>query len=112
MKVVDLIKRLQSYPMGASVSIEGDMLRVADYTSCSCSTAYISLKDIVSKKFPLSKEKRDAVLEALTLLHNTCKGTYCSDCVLASDSRDCILLLNSPDKWDLKRVEQNCKEGH
>ena len=67
MKVVDLIKRLQGYPMDASVSIEGDMLRVADYTSCSCSTAYISLKDIVSKKFPLSKEKRDAVLEALTL---------------------------------------------
>lgn len=56
MKVVDLIKRLQSYPMDASVSIEGDMLRVADYTSCS--TAYISLKDIVSKKFPLSKEKK------------------------------------------------------
>lgn len=106
MKVVDLIKRLQSYPMDASVSIEGDMLRVAGYTSCS--TAYISLKDIVSKKFPLSKEKRDAVLEALNLLHNTCKGTYCSDCVLASDSRDCILLLNSPDKWGLKIVEQNC----
>lgn len=53
MKVVDLIKRLQSYPMDASVSIEGDMLRVAGYTSCS--TAYISLKDIVSKKFPISK---------------------------------------------------------
>ena len=110
MKVVDLIKRLQSYPMDASVSIEGDMLRVADYTSCSCSPAYKSLKDIVSKKFPLSKEKRDAVLEALNLLHKTCKGTYCSDCVLASDSRDCILLLNSPDRWGLKIVEQNCKE--
>lgn len=37
MKVVDLIKRLQSYSMDASVSIEGDMLRVAGYTSCSCS---------------------------------------------------------------------------
>ena len=37
MKVVDLIKRLQRYPMGASVSIEGDMLRVAGYTSCVCS---------------------------------------------------------------------------
>ena len=56
MKVVDLIKRLQSYPMDASVSIEGDMLRVAGYISCS--PAYISLKDIVSKKFPLSKEKK------------------------------------------------------
>lgn len=112
MKVVDLIKRLQSYPMDASVSIEGDMLRAIEYAGCNCSPAYISLKDIVSKKFPLSKEKRDAVLEALNLLHNTCKGTYCSDCVLASDSGDCILLLNSPDKWDLKIVKQNCKEGH
>ena len=110
MKVVDLIKRLQSYPMDASVSIEGEMLRVADYTSCSCSPAYISLKDIVCKKFPLSKEKRDAVLEALNLLHNTCKGAYCPNCVLASDSGDCILLLNSPDKWGLKIVGQNCKE--
>ena len=108
MKVADLIKRLQMYPMDASVSIEGDMLRVADYTSCS--TAYISLKDTVSEKFSLSKEKRDAVLEALNLLHNTCKGTDCSDCVLASDSGDCILLLNSPDRWCLKIVEQNCKE--
>ena len=43
MKVVDLIKRLQSYPMDASVSIEGDMLRVADYTSCGCSPAYIKV---------------------------------------------------------------------
>jgi hypothetical protein len=110
MKVVDLIKRLQRYPMGASVSIEGDMLRVAGYTSCICSPAYIPLKDIVSKKFPLSKEKRDAVLEALNVLHNTCKGTDCSNCVLASDSGDCILLLNSPDRWGLETVGQNCKE--
>lgn len=110
MKVVDLIKRLQGYPMDASVSIEGDMLRVAGYTNCS--TAYISLKDVVSKKFPLSKEKRDAVLEALNLLHSTCKGTDCSDCVLASDSGDCILLMTSPDKWGLETVKQNCKEGH
>lgn len=58
MKVVDLIKRLQMYPMGAPVSIEGDMLRVSAYTSCICSPAYIPLKDIVSKKFPLSKEKK------------------------------------------------------
>lgn len=112
MKVVDLIKRLQRYPMDASVSIEGDMLRVAGYIGCSYSTTYIPLKDVVSKKFPLSKEKRDAVLEALNLLHNTCKGTDCSDCVLASDSGDCILLLNSPERWGLKIVEQNCKEGH
>ena len=110
MKVVDLIKRLQRYPMGASVSIEGDMLRVAGDTSCICSPAYIPLKDIVSKKFPLSKEKRDAVLEALNVLHNTCKGTDCSNCVLDSDSGDCILLLNSPDRWGLETVEQNCKE--
>lgn len=111
MKVVDLIKRLQRYPMGASVSIEGDMLKVAAYTSYSRSPAYISLKDIVSKKFPLSKEKRDAVLEALNLLHSTCKGTDCSECVLSSDSGDCILLMASPDKWGLKIVEQNCKEA-
>lgn len=110
MKVVDLIKRLQMYPMGASVSIEGDMLRVAGYTSYSHSPAYISLKDIESKKFPLSKEKREAVLEALNVLHSTCKGTDCSNCVLASDSGDCILLLNSPDRWGLETVEQNCKE--
>lgn len=109
MKVVDLVKRLQMYPMGATVSIEGDMLRVEGYTSYSRSPAYISLKDIVSKKFPLSKEERGAVLEALNLLHNTCKGTDCSGCVLASDSGDCILLLNSPDRWGLKIVEQNCK---
>lgn len=111
MKVVDLIKRLQRYPMDASVSIEGDMLKVAAYTSYSRSPAYISLKDIVSKKFPLSKEKRDAVLEALNLLHNTCKDTVCSNCVLVSDCGDCILLLNSPDRWGLKIVEQNCKEA-
>ena len=55
MKVADLIKRLQSYPMDASVSIEGEMLRVAGYTSCS--PAYISLKDIVSKNFLYLKKK-------------------------------------------------------
>lgn len=111
MKVVDLIKRLQSYPMDASVSIEGDMLRVVEYAGCNCSPSYISLKDTVSEKFSLSKEKRGAVLEAVNLLHNTCKGTDCSDCVLASDSGDCILLMTSPDKWGLKIVEQNCKEA-
>ena len=112
MKVVDLIKRLQSYPMDASVSIEDGMLRVClEYVGCNRSPSYISLKDTVSEKFPLSKEKRDAVLEALNLLHNTCKGPYCSGCVLASDSGDCILLLNSPDKWDLKIVKQNCRGG-
>lgn len=110
MKVVDLIKRLQRYPTDASVSIEGVMLRVVEYAGCNCSPSYISLKDTVSENFPLSKEKRNAVLEAVNLLHNTCKGTYCSNCVLASDSGDCILLLNSPDKWGLKIVEQNCKE--
>lgn len=110
MKVVDLIKRLQRYPMDASVSIEGVMLRVVEYAGCNCSPSYISLKDTVSENFPLSKEKRNAVLEAVNLLHNTCKGTDCSDCVLASDSGDCILLLNSPDRWGLKIVEQNCKE--
>lgn len=110
MKVVDLIKRLQRYPTDASVSIEGDMLRVVEHAGCNCSPSYISLKDTVREKFPLSKEKRDAVLEALNVLHNTCKGTGCLNCVLASDSGDCILLLNSPDKWGLKIVEQNCKE--
>ena len=110
MKVVDLIKRLQRYPMDASVSIEGVMLRVVEYAGCNCSSSYISLTDSVRENFPLSKERRNAVLEAVNLLHNTCKGTYCSNCVLASDSGDCILLLNSPDKWGLKIVEQNCKE--
>lgn len=105
MKVVDLIKRLQRYPGEAVVSIEDDMLRVC----CNRSPSYISLKDTVSENFPLSKEKRNAVLEAVNLLHNTCKGTDCSDCVLASDSGDCILLMTSPDKWGLKIVEQNCK---
>ena len=108
MKIVDLVKILQWYPMDASVSIEGDMLRVAGYTSCSPS--YISLKDTVSEKFSLSKEKRGAVLEAVNLLHNTCKDTNCLDCVLSSDSGDCILLMTSPDRWGLKVVEQNCKE--
>lgn len=109
MKVEDLIKRLQGYPWEAIVSIEDGMLRVA---GCNCSPSYISLKDTVSEKFPLSKEKRDAVLEAVNLLHNACKDTNCLDCVLSSDSGDCILLMTSPDKWGLKVVEQNCKEGH
>lgn len=110
MKVVDLIKRLQRYPGEAVVSIEDDMLRVVEYAGCNCSPSYISLKDTVSENFPLSKEKRNAVLEAVNLLHNACKDTNCLDCVLSSDSGDCILLMTSPDKWGLKIVEQNCKE--
>lgn len=110
MKVVDLIKNLQRYPMDAYVTIKNGKLRITEANSCDCSPTYLSLEDTVSKKSELSEQERNAVLEAVNLLHNTCKGTDCSDCVLASDSGDCILLLNSPDKWGLKIVEQNCKE--
>lgn len=123
MRLRNLIKKLQGYPMDAFVSIKDDKLRVIEDIGCDCSPSYISLKDTVqdtvqdtvSEKFPLSKdskEKRDAVLEAVNLLHNSCKSTDCLNCVLSSDSGDCILLLTSPDKWGLKVVEQNCKEGH
>lgn len=109
MKVVDLIKRLQSYPMDAYVTIKNDKLRIIEANSCDCSPTYLSLEDTVSKKSELSEQERNAVLEAVNLLHNACKDTNCLDCVLASDSGDCILLMTSPDKWGLQIVEQNCK---
>lgn len=107
MKVVDLIKRLQMYPSEAVVSIEDDVLRVVDYAGCNGSAYCISLKDTVSETLPFSKEK---ILDAVTLLQKTCENVDCSECVLSTDSGDCILLLNSPDRWGLKTVEQNCKE--
>lgn len=111
MRVQNLIKNLQRYPMDAYVTIKNDKLRVTESNSCDCSPTYLSLEDTVSKKSELSEQERNAVLEAVNLLHNTCKVTDCSDCVLSSDSGDCILLMTSPDKWGLQIVEQNCKEA-
>lgn len=80
MKVGDLIEKLRRYP-----------------------------KDAMNKKSSLSKEKRDAVLDAVNLLRNTCEGTLCSKCVLLDNDGDCILKVSLPYSWDLKTVEQNCK---
>lgn len=111
MRVQNLIKNLQRYPMDAYVTIKNDKLRIIEDNSCDCSPTYLSLEDTVSKKSELSEQERNVVLEAVNLLHNACKDTNCLDCVLSSDSGDCILLMTSPDKWDLQIVEQNCKEA-
>lgn len=109
MKVVDLIEKLRIYPIGAKVSIEEDKLRVE--TGVPNGGVYlVSLEDTVSKKSSLSKEEKAAVLDAVNLLHNTCDGTKCSECVLLNGAGDCILRVVLPYAWDLKRVERNCKE--
>lgn len=109
MKVVDLIEKLRIYPIGAKVFIDGGKLRVE--TGVPNGGVYlVSLEDTVSKKSSLSKDEKAAVLDAVNLLHNTCEGTKCSECVLLNGAGKCILRVVLPYAWDLKKVEQNCKE--
>lgn len=109
MKVGDLIENLRIYPIGAKVFIEEGTLRVE--TGVPNGGVYIvSLEDNVSKKSSLSKEEKATVLDAVNLLHNICEGTKCSECVLLNSAGACILKVSLPYSWDLKKVEQNCKE--
>ena len=108
MKVVDLIEKLRTYPIGAKVFIEKGKLKVE--TGVPNGGVYlVSLEDTVSKKSSLSKEEKAAVLDAVNLLHNICEGTKCSECVLLNDAGGCTLKVSLPYSWDLKTVKQNCK---
>ena len=111
MRVQNLIKNLQRYPIDAFVSIENDKLRIVEDTNCDCSPTYVSLEDTVSKKSELSEQEKSKVFEAVKLIHNTCIRTNkCSECVLSNEYDDCVLMLDMPDRWKLQTLKQNCTE--
>lgn len=111
MRVQNLIKKLQRYPIDAFVSIENDKLRIVEDTSCDCSPTYVSLEDIVSKNPNVSEQERSKVFEAVKLIHNTCIRTNkCSECVLSNEYDDCVLMLDMPDRWKLQTLKQHCTE--
>ena len=111
MRVQNLIKKLQRYPIDAFVSIENDKLRIVGDTDCDCSPTYVSLEDTVSKKSELSEQEKSKVFEAVKLIHNTCIRTNkCSECVLSNEYDDCVLMLEMPNRWDFQTLKQNFTE--
>ena len=111
MRIQNLIKKLQRYPMDAFVSIENDKLRVVEDTSCDCAPSYVSFKDTVSKKSNVSEQEKSKVFEAVKLIHNICIGTNkCSDCALSNEYDDCVLMLEMPNRWDFQTLKQNFTE--
>lgn len=78
------------------------------------SSKYITpCEDIVKLANSFIRQKSDILSNSMlsNVAQAICKGTDYTECVLDADATDCMPILNSPDSWNLKKVEQNCKEN-
>lgn len=102
MKVGNLIKKLQRYPIDLEVVIDDDSdFKVVD--KIGEDKRFISLVPITTlNKFRLSEQEKSTALNAVEVLRKICSETrYCSDCIFASNDLDstCRLLLHPPRDW-------------